>query len=57
MLRSRDGKYAGKKIFDGSSFYAHASFTKWRTGAKELTEEFLEQVGIHQGSVLSPLLL
>ena len=34
MLRSRDAKYAGKKIFDGSAFYAHASFTKWRTGAK-----------------------
>ena len=36
VLRSRDGKCAGKKIFDGRSFYAHASFTKWRTGPKEL---------------------
>ena len=34
VLRSRDGKYTGKKIFDGSSFYMRASVRKWRAGAK-----------------------
>ena len=34
MLRSRDGKHTGKKIFDGSSFYMRANLTRWRLGAK-----------------------
>ena len=36
------------------SFY-HGTKTKVRVGS-ELSEEFLVQVGVHQGSVLSPLL-
>ena len=34
LLRSRDGKYTGKKIFDGSSVYVRASVTRWCAGAK-----------------------
>ena len=36
VLRSRDGKYTGKKIFDGSSVYMRASVRKWLVGGKEL---------------------
>ena len=37
VLRSRNGKYTCKKIFDGNSFYVHANVAKWRTGAKVVT--------------------
>ena len=36
VLRSRDGKYTGKIIFDGSSVYMRASVRKWLAGGKEL---------------------
>ena len=45
MLGSRDGKYTGKKIFDGNSFYVHANVTKWRTGAHSTHDVIL----VHDG--------